>query len=164
MRNLLLTYAQKTPVSALRLIQNPGRGFVLEIRMVSHHHRLSVWQLVARKRRLVVLGRHVVGARARVVARLHHLHVLLVRRMRRLVVVMLLLRMWLLRMLRVRNVHRGGDGDVLRPDRRAFVHGYLAGDLAHRNALRRVEIVVGRCGIRIIRLLREEILFVRIRY
>lgn len=57
MRGLLLTYAQKTPVSPLRLIQDPGWGFVLEIGMVSHHHRLSLRQLVARERRLVVFWR-----------------------------------------------------------------------------------------------------------
>lgn len=159
MRNPRLTYAQKTPVSPLRLIQDPGRGFVLEIRMVSHHHRLSFRQLVARERLLVVLGRHVVGARTRIVARLHHLHVLLVLlRMRRLVV------MVLLGVLRVRHVHRGGDGDVLRHDRRGFVHGYLARDLTHRDALRRIELVVGRRRIRIVGLLRQEILFVRVRY
>jgi len=159
MRDLLLTYAEKTPVSALRLIQDPGRGFVLEIRMVAHHHRLSLRHLLARVRRVVVLGWQVVGPRARIVARLHHLHIRLVLLwMRRLMV------MVLLGMLRMRHVHRRGDGDVLGHDRRGFVHGHPAGYLAHRDALRRVKLMVGRCGIRIIRLLREEILFVRIRY
>lgn len=64
----------------------------------------------------------------------------------------------------MRHVHRRGDGDVLGHDGRGFVHGHPAGYLTHRDALRRVELMVGRCGIRIIRLLREEILFVRIRY
>jgi hypothetical protein len=82
--------------------------------MVSHHHRLSIWQLVARERRLLIFWRQIVGARTRVVARLHHLHILLLLllllllvllvlvllRMRRLVV------MVLLGVLRVCHVHR----------------------------------------------------------
>lgn len=174
----LLTYAQKTPVSPLRLIQDPGsRGFVLKIRMVSHHHRLSIWQLVTRKRRLLILRRQVVSARTRVVARLHHLHILLLLLMLLLLLLlvlvlmlMLLLRMrWLVVMmllgvLRVCHVHRGRDADILRDDRRSFVHGYLARYLAHRNALWGVELVVGRRGVWIVGLLREEIMFVRVRY
>lgn len=92
MQSLLLTYAQKTPVSSLRLIQDPGSwGFVLKTGMVSHHHGLSVRQLVARKRlRLVEFRWQVVGARVRVVPLLHHLNVLLV-----LVLLLLLLLLWM---------------------------------------------------------------------
>jgi hypothetical protein len=67
--------------------------------MVSDHHRLSLWYLVAWERRLVVLGRHVVCPWSRIVALLHHLHVLLLRVLR----VLLWLWVWVMR----RRVLRG---------------------------------------------------------
>lgn len=127
---LLLAYSQEAPVSPLRLIQDPGWRFVLEVGMVTHHHGLSLRQLMARKRRLVVLGREVVGrAWSGIVPLLHHLHilllVLLLLRVRlRVVMGVVLLR----RMLRcVGHVHRRRNGDTLRDDRRrSFVDWHLA--------------------------------------
>jgi hypothetical protein len=141
-RNPLLTYSQKTPVSPLRLVQDPGWGFILEIRMVSHHHRLSLWYLVAWEGRLVVLGRHIVCPRSRIVALLHHVHILLL--------LLLMLMLLLLGVMRRRMLwgmwhrHGGGNGHVLRDNRRrAFVHG----DRVHLDTWRGVKLVVGRCGM-----------------
>lgn len=170
MQNLLLTYAQKTPVSSLRLIQDPGSwGFVLETGMVSHHHGLSVLQLVAGKRlRLVKFRRQVVSARGRVVPLLHHLNVLLVLMLVLLLLLRMrmLLRMWLgvvvgwRVMLNCVHAHRRRDGDILRHNRgRAFVYG----DRSHRDTRRRVELVVGRRGLWVVWLLCQEVLIVSVR-
>lgn len=169
MRNLS-TYPQKTPVSPLRLIQDPGRGFILEIRMVGHHHRLALRHMVvSRERRVLVFRRQVGRTRGRVVALLLLL-VLVLLLLHHVEILLLVLRMWLrvrwLRMLLLRrgrrmrrDAHRRRGGDVLRNDRGVVVHRHRV----HGDALRwGVELVRGsRRRLRVVGLLREHVLLVR---
>lgn len=152
MRNHLLSYPQIGPVSPFRLIQKPGLGFVLEIRMVRNHHALGHLVALVRGRWLRIVRRQVICARSRIVALLllHHLHVLLV---------LLRTRLWVSRVLRrvrvwwsVRQVHRRRDRDVRRHDRgRAVVHGHVA----HLNTLRRIELMGWSRGGLVVGLLDE---------
>lgn len=118
--------------------------------MVTRHHGLSLWQLMARVWRVVVVGREIAGrARSRVVPLLHHVHILLL--MLRLMLLLLLLLRVRLRVMvvgvlrRVGHVHRGRDRDSLRDDRRrSFVDCW---HLAHLDARGRVEFVTRRRGV-----------------